>query len=196
MNVLSGAVTLLFLWICLYMYRYRCFITKYTGMMIALASGMMIGFISAVSFGVAETVNHDDTSTILSLIISMLAGMIIGIPNSFAAWVLGACGGLISVPLGTTVVSLLTASKAESFMTALLFLCIGFTLFLLGMMTAEVPSYYDVMFRKIVQNALTIGLPLILIFYIYEMLDKRRSLRKTRAHSEIIEGITLDRRTK
>jgi hypothetical protein len=195
MDILSGAVALLFLWICLYMYRYRCFITKYTGMMIALASGMMIGFIGAVSLSAAGTV-HDDTSTMLSLIISMLAGMMIGAPNSFAAWVLGACGGLISVPLGTTVASLLSASKAESFMTALLCLCIGFTLLLLGMMTAEIPYYYDVAFRKVIQNPVIIGLPLILVLYVYEMLDTSFSLKKTRKPSKTIAGITLNRRTK
>jgi hypothetical protein len=171
MSLLWGAIALLFIWIFIYMYRYRLFITKYTGTTAALASGMMIGFLSSVSLSV-NAAAHDDTSTILSLIISMLAGMMIGVPHSFSAWVAGACGGLVSAPLGKMVVSLLSAERAENFIISLLVLCSIFIILLLGMMTAEIPAYYDVVFRKWALNAMTIGLPLILIFYVYELLDR------------------------
>lgn len=187
MNLLLGAIALLFIWILIYMYRYRLFIAKYTGTTAALASGMMIGFLSSVYLSInAET--YDDTSTILSLIISMSAGMIIGVPHSFSAWVAGACGGLVGAPLGKVVVSLLSAEEAESFITSLLVLCIIFILLLLGMMTAEIPPYYDVAFRKWTLNSLTIGLPLIVIFYVYESLDRGLLSKRRFLHSKKIES--------
>ncbi|MDQ0245439.1 hypothetical protein J2S09_003016 [Bacillus fengqiuensis] len=187
MNLLLGAIALLFIWIFIYMYRYRLFISKYTGITAALASGMMIGFLSSVSLSInAEA--YDDTSTILSLIISMLAGMIIGVPHSFSAWVAGACGGLVSAPLGKLIIPLLSAERAESFITSLLVLCIIFILLLLGMMTAEIPSYYDVAFRKWALNSLTIGLPLIFIFYVYESLERGMFSKRLFLRSKKIES--------
>lgn len=187
MNLLWGAIGLLFIWIFMYMYRYRLFITKYTGITTALASSMMIGFLSSVFFSI-NTAAHDETSTILSLIISMLAGMIIGVPHSFSAWVAGACGGLVSAPLGKVVVLLLSAERAESFITSLLVLCIMFIIVLLGIMTSEIPSYYDVAFRKWALNSLTIGLPLIFIFHVYELLDRSLFSKRLFQRSKKIES--------
>ncbi|HWO96810.1 MAG TPA: hypothetical protein VNM45_10840 [Bacillus sp. (in: firmicutes)] len=187
MNLLLGAIVLLFIWIFIYMYRYRLFIAKYTGTTAALASGMMIGFLSSASFSINTEV-HDDSSTVLGLIISMLAGMMIGAPHSFSAWAAGACGGLVSAPLGKIVVSLISAERAESFITALLVLCIIFILVLLGMMTAEIPYYYALTFRKLVLNPFTIGLPLIFIFYLYELLERGMFSQRSFLRSKKIES--------
>jgi multisubunit Na+/H+ antiporter MnhE subunit len=171
MTLLFGTVALLFIWIFLYLCRYGVFITKYTGATAALASGMMTGFVASVSFSMLEGV-QDEKSTIMGLILSMLTGMIVGVPHSFAAWFAGGCGGLVSAPLGTAVASLLVSDRGESYITVLLMVCTFFLLWLLGMITAEIPYYYPVAFRKLVLNPLIVGIPLILIFYVYEFLER------------------------